>query len=434
MIINAVQVVGVFDKIPFPWPPVYKDFLKICSVLMLDLKILNVDCAISTSAGKYFNQVVFFFWVLLLLPAFGALSQLLPQAWKWTKARTINIVGAFASMVFVTMINVCQIPINCYAHPNDLGRSVRAYPDVICGDGGSHNTMLVFCCVSFLLAGVFYAACVYAAVSAPKWSADKAIGNDYLVSTRFLFFRFRVDAWYWGVFLLLRSVLIALTPTLFPDEPHAQLIVFCGIFTFFIAMHMRLWPWKVPILNVVEVVIMSMLLLTVATASSNQGFNDPLLVTYIAVAYLGAQFVIVMAGISLVRSSSTPNLFYLGKPPSVQELRKHLCSVSETVTEKEESELDSLLADLPIYDLEHIAQAVEVMRQCGITQEAKRTRGASRRISFCHQATGSKRMSTFLAPQSTNEESPVTNEEAPVTNEEAPITEKKSMDSQETEV
>merc|ERR1719484_217293 len=261
----------------------------------------------------------------MLLPVVGVLSQLFPESgavyfWRWTKARLINILGAFTSMVFVTMISVAQIPINCYSHPNDLGRSVRAYPDIICGDGGSHNTMLILCCALFLLAISFYAACVFATVVAPKWSACKATGNEFLVATRFLFIRYRVEAWYWGIFLLMRSVLIALTPTFVPDEPHAQLIIFCAIFTFFIAMHMRLWPWKVPILNVVEVVIMSMLLLTVATASSNQGFNDPLLVTYLVVAYLGAQFVIVMAGISLVRSSSTPNLFYLGKPPSVQEL------------------------------------------------------------------------------------------------------------------
>merc|ERR1719506_3472942 len=185
-----------------------------------------------------------------------------------------------------------------------MGRSVRAYPDVICYDDGSHNTMLIFCSALFFLAIAFYAASVFATLGAPKWSADKATGNEFLVATRFLFIRYRVEAWYWGVFLLMRSLMIALTPTFVPDEPHAQLIIFCAIFTFFIAMHMRLWPWKVPLLNVVEVVIMAMLLLTVTTASSKMGFNDPLLVTYIAVAYLGAQFVIVMAGISLVRSSS----------------------------------------------------------------------------------------------------------------------------------
>jgi hypothetical protein len=442
MIINAVQVMGVFDEIPFPWPPVYKDFLKLMSVLMLDLSILNVDCAISTSAGKYFNQVIFFFWVLLLLPVSGACSQLLPQALKWTKARTINIVGAFSSMVFVTMISVSQIPINCYSHPNDLGRSVRAYPDIICGDGGSHNTMLVLCTALFLLAGSFYASCVYAAVSAPKWSTDKEIGNFFLVATRFLFFRFRVDAWYWGVLLLLRSLVIALTPTLFPDDPHAQLIMFCAIFTFFIALHMRLWPWKVPVLNVVEVVIMSMLLLTVATASSDAGFNDPLLVTYIVIAYLGAQFVLVMAGISLIKNSGTPNFFYLGKLPNVQELRKQLCSVSETITDKDKEELDEVLGELPVYDLEHIAQAVEVMRQCGISQQGLRTRGASRRISFGHMPSdGKKRNSAFLGqagaiagaePPVASGESPATNGESPDTEQEPPVVAKKA--SEETEV
>ena len=33
----------------------------------------------------------------------------------------------------------------------------------------------------------------------------------------------------------------------------------------------------------------------------------------------------------------------------------------------------------------HLAQAVEVMRQCGIAQSSRRVRGSSRRISFGHQ-------------------------------------------------
>merc|ERR1719247_2283351 len=194
------------------------------------------------------------------------------------------------------------------------------YPDVICGDGGSHNTMLACCCALFSLAVLFYAGSVYATVVAPKWSTDQTYGNAFLIATRYLFIRYRVEAWYWGVCLLMRSLLIALTPTFVPDEPHAQLIIFCTIFTFFIAMHMRLWPWKVPILNVVEVVIMAVLLLTVTTASSDRGFNGPLLFTYLTFAYLGAQLVIVIAGMALVRNC-TLNFLYLGKPPDLEACR-----------------------------------------------------------------------------------------------------------------
>merc|ERR1719247_3576632 len=258
------------------------------------------------------------------------------------------------------------------------------YPDVICGDGGSHNTMLACCCALFSLAVLFYAACVFATIGAPKWSADKAIGNEFLVATRFLFIRYRVEAWYWGVFLLMRSLMIALTPTFVPDEPHAQLIIFCAIFTFFIAMHMRIWPWKVPILNVVEVVIMAVLLLTVTTASSDRGFNGPLLFTYLTFAYLGAQLVIVLAAMALVKDC-TLNFLYLGKPPELEELSNQLALVSDSITEKERPELLGLLEQLPVYDLQHIAQCVEVMRQVGIPQSPHRIRGSSRRISFGHQ-------------------------------------------------
>merc|ERR1719316_1915482 len=94
------------------------------------------------------------------------------------------------------------------------------------------------------------------------------------------------------------------------DTQHAQLIIFCAIFTFFIAMHMRLWPWKVPLLNIVEVVIMAMLLLTVTTASGEKGFTGPLLIVYLAFVYLGVQIVIAIAGMSLLKSSAS-NLFYL---------------------------------------------------------------------------------------------------------------------------
>jgi hypothetical protein len=203
-------------------------------------------------------------------------------------------------------------------------------------------------------------------------------------------------------------------------------------------MHMRLWPWKVPILNVVEVVIMAVLLLTVTTASSQSGFNGPLLFIYLSFAYLGAQMVIVLAGMALVKNC-TLNFLYLGKPPDLEELSNQLALASDSIGERERADLVELLEQLPVYDLQHIAQSVEVMRQVGIPQSPHRIRGSSRRISFGHKLSdaSNKSKASFeeisFGVQRSNERRPsiskggeprVTSKEPAVTSEDAPITEK----------
>eukprot|EP00913_Durusdinium_trenchii_P033239 g31116.t1 len=97
------------------------------------------------------------------------------------------------------------------------------------------------------------------------WSVEKKL--DLVASVRFLVFRFRLDAWWFGVPLLVRGPLLSLPVVLATDYPPVQIIVIATILTAFLVMQMLFWPWKVPLLNLTDCTVSFCITLLVTTSS-----------------------------------------------------------------------------------------------------------------------------------------------------------------------
>jgi len=129
--------------------------------------------------------------------------------------------------------------------------------------------------VSLLVVGVagFLAVCTFVAVRIPKWSARG--WNTGVRSSRFLVFRFRLDSWWYGVPLMARGLLISLPIALATDFPPVQVMFVTLILFTFSTVQTRAWPWKVPLLNVVDCVMsFCVVMLVVASALRIKPMED----------------------------------------------------------------------------------------------------------------------------------------------------------------
>ena len=104
----------------------------------------------------------------------------------------------------------------------------------------------------FLLLGVmgFLAVCTYAVIVVPRWSSNGLHAN--VKAFRFLLFRFRLDSWWFGVLLLLRGPLMSLPIALATDYPPVQVMSVMLVFLVILIIQANSWPWKVPLLNVLD--------------------------------------------------------------------------------------------------------------------------------------------------------------------------------------
>ena len=71
----------------------------------------------------------------------------------------------------------------------------------------------------------------------PSWSAQRK--DHRVAAVRFLIFRFRLDAWWFGVPLLLRGPLISLPVVLATDHPSIQVVSIAMILTSFMVLRFK---------------------------------------------------------------------------------------------------------------------------------------------------------------------------------------------------
>mmetsp|Transcript_20682 Transcript_20682/g.45994 ORF Transcript_20682/g.45994 Transcript_20682/m.45994 type:complete len:285 (+) Transcript_20682:1872-2726(+) len=157
---------------------------------------------------------------------------------------------------------------------------------------------------------------------------------------RFLLYRFRVDRWYWGTVLMMRSFLMALTPIVLPDLPNEQLVMYTTVLIAFFYLQCYVMPWKSKLLNCCDMMVMAMLVL-VATAGGvyPEPTTDDSMSTFIIVILCGA-------------GAAVFSIFASG----VRSLINNLCK-STTQKKKVDQVVESVSAALP-----RLARAVSTMR------------------------------------------------------------------------
>lgn len=253
MALTFLQIIGVYGTLAMSWPSNVEDSLEGLSFLTLDLSnLLSLDCIVGvTPVRKYAYSIVSFVFVLVLLWAVFGASQVLPKnnlvGIPWERAKTACASGAFLQVGFITMTQVAMTPLMCYRHPNGL-RSVLLYPSVICGES-DHVTMILFSLVAMAPVSLFLGAVVFVVLVAPRVTAKKASGGEFLTAIRFLIYKYRANCWWFCAVPTCRALALSLLTVVEADDALRQCVLTIAIITAYLVTQVLVQPWKIPMCN-----------------------------------------------------------------------------------------------------------------------------------------------------------------------------------------
>eukprot|EP00439_Symbiodinium_sp_Y106_P040540 s2809_g4.t6 len=378
MTLTLLQTVGLVGLVSLSWPSYMQPFLDFVSIFMLDLESLNFDCVGTASATRYGISVMVWPAVLIWLVVCVLLSKLGPRKMRFVRAKALSTLGQLFQIGFTIIAKTSLMPFMCYSHPNGKS-SVLRFSDVICWEEQSgHTTMVIFGIFMTTMMILCWSTLVWThsatplAVEAPKRSAN---GDHFFLSaTRFLFFRFRTDYWWYGTWFILRGPLLSLPVVIFTDLPQVQLFVMTAVLVTYMVMQLTTWPWKTPLINLADGAMSMMFILLLAVGAS---FLDSLegearaAAASLAVAVLGILYFIAFVLLCLVAvamlhktamgSASELPILTLGRPPSNTELRQALDSLHAAYEEAAVGTIEAAIEDLSVYDRRMLATVLTTL-------------------------------------------------------------------------
>ncbi|CAK9077714.1 Ephrin_rec_like domain-containing protein [Durusdinium trenchii] len=375
MMVMSMQNLGLIGMMTVAWPEDLKGFFSVCQFLLLDIDSYGFSCLAGSSAAiRYlFSALMFPIGAAWLWLCYG-MSRFLPTEHRWILPKTQSTCGAFLQVGFSTMSATALAPMMCYKHPNGL-RSVLKYPEIICGS--DEHSMILAIGWTFLIVFVlgFVALCTFAVTQVPRWSVEKKL--DLVASVRFLVFRFRLDAWWFGVPLLVRGPLLSLPVVLATDYPPVQIIVIATILTAFLVMQMLFWPWKVPLLNLTDCTVSFCITLLVTTSSlSLKIVEGPMMVfaegvstimltgIFCAMGTMCAMTVSALIYRSALGGKQEMSIFNLGHGPSTRKVAAKMKALAKSLKEMEledEGGLSTRLAALAVFDMNQVTSVITLL-------------------------------------------------------------------------
>lgn len=148
---------------------------------------------------------------------------------------------------------------NCYAHPSG-GSSIRSKPQMICFGPAWVTRVLPSTAVLILLTLAIYTLFVILACYAARMK------KEHTHSITFIWGRFRPEAYYWGIPFITRNLFIAIAPAL-SQNPFIVATLINSSLLIYLYYLLRFWPWKTPLQNVADAVVVLSLNITVATGA-----------------------------------------------------------------------------------------------------------------------------------------------------------------------
>lgn len=266
LVVLLLQTVSIMASTTIAWPDNFKTSAVPLGIFMFDLEGVSFSCfSTLTIVGRYTLTICAFPLLVLWIWLCFAMSKLLPfQRLRWVQFKTWNTLGSLLQVSFGPMSTLALQPFMCYSHPNGL-QSLLKQPRIFCGEE-EHRAMLIggsLLLVLFVFG--FLAVCAMAAWRIPKWIArgDRGLAQCF----NFLTIRFRLDVWWFGTLSLVRLPVLTMALVLATDNPLAQAAVSGTILSVFVVILASLRPWKVPLLNEIDIVCSLCILLLLLAGS-----------------------------------------------------------------------------------------------------------------------------------------------------------------------
>jgi len=261
--VAIMQVIGLLSLLTVPWPERLYGFVDGTGIFLFNLiDLLSLSCASSAPMGQYALMALVTPLALVVICAAHGAMCILGQSALWDPA-FMNAVGTLLFVTFTPLMTSAVTPMMCYTHPTEE-KSLIKFPKVLCGSS-EHHGMLALGVVLLLTGLAFMSLMVLLTWKAPALSVE----SDFLRATRFMLLPYRGDRWYTSCVIVPRGLLVALVPVVLADSPRGQVFLFSFIFLVYSAFIARAWPWRLPVLNVLNLVVMELLvvaMVVVATA------------------------------------------------------------------------------------------------------------------------------------------------------------------------
>lgn len=385
ILVATFQTLGVFSLMSLSWPSPLKEILDFMGIFMLDLDLIYITCLFGKGDHvRYVLSVVGVFYVYMIFIVLLVVSSCLSKTKRGHQWTVLNTIGAMTQAAFTTMVSVSLQMATLYVHPNGK-TSVTKFPSIL-AESSEYPVMVIFGTALLLIAVGFYASAAWACWRAPSLTFSS---GSFTAATRFLFIRFRPDAWWYGMVVVTRALLLSLTVTVCGGSPHSEIIFATFVLALPMAACLRWWPFKAPVLNLVDCSLsLAMVMLLVSGGAfldkaANQGGYKVLLVVEVAVIFASIGLVLLMGLVSLVKKGrmGTPSDFFLLRTaPDPQAFAEKLRAVARDVADC--CELHRVVEEMLIYDIQALEYVMHIMFTAKVSGEGSGNRSAKRIHSF----------------------------------------------------
>jgi len=272
--VTAIQTLNVLHTVPIWWGEPMDSILSLCGLVHLKSEILQVGCVTGNSPSmKYlYSQLV----VPCSIPIIAFIlyvERRIAPARIWSGARSFvaftNTAGTVVSSMLITIVLQSADPLVCYRHLDRSLWSMVSEPSVLCyrSDIGESLAMTLMSATTFMIIPVpFLTVCIYCIVRHPSMMVSPDSQN-VLSCTRFLFYRFTPDRYYFDIIILLRSLVLGLIPACFSGRHALKLLTIAVILGLYSVLVQALAAWRVWRLNALDAVVSTLLVVVVVCAS-----------------------------------------------------------------------------------------------------------------------------------------------------------------------
>jgi hypothetical protein len=253
LLITCVQQIAVIDMLSIEFRPPISYIMNFLRIFSFDIQVLQISCIAEPSSMALFagEVCILFAGVGVLFVVHLAYVTLFHNKEFKKKLPNFICAGGFVFVTFFISVSVTiTAPFQCISHPNAF-RTVRRYATVVCGEKGDHTGMMILSLIMAIPPLAFLGLVLWAARQYPKRMTlgDMAFLNSY----RFLFDRYKAEAYWYTAAFLIRNLLLALTPIL--PSPVAQLSAIQIILVVSLVIVSNTFPWRLWYGNILDICI-----------------------------------------------------------------------------------------------------------------------------------------------------------------------------------
>jgi len=266
MMLTGLQTMGVFRQLEVEWFEPMESLFALVTLLSFDLKVLKVACVVGNNGvtGYLLRQLVapcslpFVLLILLIRRRFDGRTRVYAQM--------VNTVGSVFNVFFISIVLSALMPLVCFDHPGDSGRSVISQPAILCNFEERHLQLTIIGCCALLAVPIpFFALVAYGVHMYPK-RMKHSFDDDFLQTYRFLFFRFTPQAYWFGSAIITRSLLTCLLPVVV-TATGLQVIMMAALLCSFTILQQQIAPWRSYVANVIDGILNVLMVLILLCAS-----------------------------------------------------------------------------------------------------------------------------------------------------------------------